>query len=47
MMMFSLILTLSWEILIIYDISSLPSVYIGLFFTFMWVLFPKVKSYAL
>lgn len=47
MMMFSIILTLSWEILIIYDFSSLPSVYIGLFFTFLWVLFPKVKSYAL
>ena len=46
MMLISILLTLIWEFVIFYNISNLPSVYIGLFFSFIWVLIPKLKSYA-
>ena len=46
MMLISILLTLIWEFMIFYNISNLPSVYIGLSFSFLWVLMPKLKSYA-
>ena len=46
MMLISILLTLIWEFMIFYNISNLPSVYIGLSFSFLWVLIPKLKSYA-
>ncbi len=46
MMSISILLTFIWEIMVFYNISNLPSVYIGLSFSFLWVLMPKLKSYA-
>ena len=46
MMLISILLTFIWEFMIFYNISNLPSVYIGLSFSFLWVLMPKLKSYA-
>lgn len=43
MIVISLVLTLSWDILIINGATSIPAVYIGLTFSFLWALFYKFK----
>ena len=43
MIVVSLVLTLFWDILIINGATSIPAVYIGLTFSFLWVLFYKFK----